>query len=63
MYKNLEIEINRIGTMKTEIVPETIGAPGHVRKCMDNFTKNVTDYINIKVVQKIDHTHLVMSLK
>ena len=51
-YKNLEIEIQRMWKMKTEVIPIVIGALGTIKKGMDNNIRNVSENLNIKSLQK-----------
>ena len=51
-YKNLEIEIQRMWKMKTEVIAIVIGAIGTIKKGMDNNVRNVSENLNIKSLQK-----------
>ena len=51
-YKNLEIEIQRMWKMKTEVIPIVIGALGTIKKGMENNIRNVSENLNIKSLQK-----------
>jgi len=42
-YKNLEIEIQRMWKMKTEVILIVIGALGTIKKGMDNNVRNVSE--------------------
>ena len=52
-YKDLEIEINRMWGMKTEVIPVVIGALGLVKKGLEKFTNKIPGNINIDEIQKI----------
>ena len=51
-YKDLEIEIQRMWNMKTEVIPIVIGALGTIKKGMENNIRNVSEAVNIKSLQK-----------
>ena len=51
-YKDLEIEIQRMWKMKTELIFIVIGALGTIKKGMENNTRNVSEAMNIKSLQK-----------
>ena len=50
--KNLEIEIQRMWKMKTEVIPILIGALDIIKKGVDNNIRNVSKNLNIKSLQK-----------
>ena len=52
-YKDLEIEINRMWKMKTEVIPVVIGALGLVKKGLEKFTNKIPGNIQINEIQKI----------
>ena len=51
-YKDLEIEIQRMWKMKTEVIPIVIGALGTIRKGMEDNIRSVSGNMNIQTVQK-----------
>ena len=51
-YKDLEIEIQRMWNMKTEVISIVIGALGTIKKGMENNIRNVSGAMNIKPFQK-----------
>ena len=51
-YKDLEIEIQRMWKMKTEVIPIVIGALGTIKIGMVNNIRNVSENINIESLQK-----------
>ena len=57
-YKDLEIEIQRMWKMKTEVIPIVIGALGTIKKGMENNIRNVSEPMNIKSLQR----HLLLLL-
>ncbi|XP_071795627.1 uncharacterized protein [Asterias amurensis] len=52
-YKDLEIEISRMWSMKTETIPVVIGALGLVKKGLEKFIERIPGSISINLVQKI----------
>ena len=50
-YKDLEIEIQRMWKMKTEVIPIVIGALGTIRKGMEDNIRSVSGNMNIQTVQ------------
>jgi hypothetical protein len=53
IYKDLEIEINRMWGTKTTTIPVVIGALGLVKKRIEKYTDKIPGNINIHEVQKI----------
>ena len=51
-YKDLEIEIQRMWKMKTEVIPIVMGALGTIRKGMEDNIRSVSGNMNIQTVQK-----------
>ena len=51
-YKDLEIEIQRMWKMKTEVILIVIGALGTIKNGMENNIRNVSGAMNIKSFQK-----------
>ena len=51
-YKDLEIEISRMWSMKTETIPVVIGALGLVKKGMDTYVERIPGNISMYEVQK-----------
>ena len=51
-YKDLEIEIQRMWKMKTEVIPIVVGELGTIKKGMENNIRNVSEAMNIKSLQK-----------
>ncbi|XP_069997623.1 uncharacterized protein [Penaeus vannamei] len=52
-YKDLEIEIQKMWSMKTEVIPVVIGALGLVKKGLDKYSNKIPGNISICEVQKI----------
>ena len=52
-YKDLEIEINRMWNMKTEVIPVVVGALGLMKKGIEQYTNRIPGNINVYAVQKI----------
>ena len=51
-YKDLEIEIQRMWKMKTEVIPIVIAALGTIKIGMVNKIRNVSENINVQSLQK-----------
>ena len=52
-YKDLELEIERMGHMRTEVVPVVVGALGTIKKGMIENIKRVSERATVKEKQKI----------
>ena len=52
-YKDLELEIQGMWQMKTEVIPEVVGALGTVKKGMVENIKKVLERATVTDVQKI----------
>ena len=52
-YKDLELEIQRMWQMKTEVIPVVVGALGTVKKGMVQNIKNVSERATVTEIQKI----------
>ena len=52
-YKDLELEIQRMWHMKTEVVPVVVGALGTVKKGMIENIKKVSERATVTETQKI----------
>ena len=52
-YKDLELEIERMWQMKTEVIPEFVGALGTIKKGMVEHIKRVSERANVTETQKI----------
>ena len=51
-YKDLEIEIQRMWKIKTEVIPIVIGALGTTKKGMENNIRNISENMNKNSLQK-----------
>ena len=60
-YKDLTIETQRMGNVKTKVIPVTIGATGTVPKSFGKYVSNIPGKHEVKELQKTDiltlHTH------
>ena len=52
-YKDLELEIERMWQMKTEVIPVFVGALGTIKKGMVENIKRVSERANVTETQKI----------
>ena len=52
-YKDLELEIQRMWQMKTEVIPMVVGALGTVKKGMVENIKKVSERATVTEIQKI----------
>ena len=52
-YKDLELEIQRMWQMKTEVIPVVVGALGTVKKGMVENIKKVSERATVTEIQKI----------
>ena len=52
-YKDLELEIQRLWQMKTEVIPVVVGALGTIKKGMVEKIKRVSERANVTETQKI----------
>ena len=52
-YKDLELEIQRMWHMKTEVVPVVVGALGTIKKGMIENIKKVSERATVAETQKI----------
>ena len=52
-YKDLELEIQRMWQMKTEVIPVVVGALGTIKKGMVENIKRVSERANVTETQKI----------
>ncbi|MEO0971429.1 MAG: hypothetical protein AAFX80_24760, partial [Cyanobacteria bacterium J06639_18] len=52
-YKDLEIEITKMWSMRTEIVPVIVGALGVIKKGSEEYLKKIPGKISQKQLQKI----------
>ena len=52
-YKDLETEVTKMWQMKTTVIPVIIGAPGLVRKRMNELVSKIPGKISIEEIQKI----------
>ena len=52
-YKDLELEIQRMWQMKTEVIPVVVGALGTIKKGMVENIKRVSERANVAETQKI----------
>ena len=52
-YKDLELEIQRMWQMKTEVMPVVVGALGTIKKGMVENIKRVSERTNVTETQKI----------
>ena len=52
-YKDLELEIQRMWQMKTEVIPVVVGALGTIKKGMIENIKRVSERANVTETQKI----------
>ena len=52
-YKDLELEIQRMWQMKTEVIPMVVGALGTVKKGMVENIKKVSERAAVTEIQKI----------
>ena len=52
-YKDLELEIQRMWQMKTEVIPVVVGALGTIKKGMAENIKRVSERANVTETQKI----------
>ena len=52
-YKDLELEIQRIWQMKTEVIPVVVGALGTINKGMVENIKRVSERAHVTETQKI----------
>ncbi|CAH3147897.1 unnamed protein product, partial [Porites lobata] len=53
IYKDLELEIQRMWHMKTVVIPVVVGALGTVKKGMVENIKKVSERANMTEIQKI----------
>ena len=51
-YKDLEIEIQRMWKLKTEVILVVIGTLGTLRKGMENEIRTFSGKMNIQTIQK-----------
>ena len=51
-YKDLTIEIQRIGNVKTKVVPVIIGATGTISKSFRKYVSNIPGEHEVKELQK-----------
>ena len=51
-YKDLEIEIKRMWSLKTKIIPLIIGATGVISKSVVKFVEEIPGEHNLKIMQK-----------
>ena len=52
-YKDLELEIQRMWQMKTEVIPVVVGALGTIKKGMVENIKRESERANVTETQKI----------
>ena len=52
-YKDLELEIQRMWQMKTEVIPVVVGALGTIKKGMVEYIKRVSERATVTETQKI----------
>ena len=52
-YKDLELEIQRMWQMKTEVIPVVVGALGTIKKGTVENIKRVSERANVTKTQKI----------
>ena len=52
-YKDLELEIQRMWQVKTEVIPVVVGALGTVKKGMVQNIKNISERATVTEIQKI----------
>jgi len=52
-YKDLELEIQRMWQMKTEVIPVVVGALATIKKGMVENIKRVSERANVTETQKI----------
>jgi len=61
-YKDLTIEIQRMWSVKTKVIPVIIGATGTVSKSFRKYVSNIPGKHEVKELQKIGHsTHTTES--
>ena len=51
-YRDLNIKVQRLWKMKTEVVPIVIGCTGVVAKTLKKYVNKISNKINIAVMQK-----------
>jgi len=52
-YKDLTIEIQRMWTVKTKVIPVIIGATGTISKSFRKYVNNISGNHEVKELQKI----------
>ena len=52
-YKDLEIEIERMWHMKTQMIPVVIGCLGTIKKGLETFTSKIPGNVKVVDLQKI----------
>ena len=53
-YKDLTIEIQRMGNVKTKVIPVTIGATGTISKSLRKYVSNIPRNHEVKELQKAE---------
>ena len=51
-YKDLEIEISKMWSMKTKVIPVVIGALGLIRKGINRYIEQIPGNIRVEELQK-----------